>query len=210
VSYDVSLLDPVTGETLDLPYQHLMIGGTYQADYDEHTGKFSPKATTEAYLNITYNYSKYYSEATNSDPRFAHDEPSYYRDDGSVGKTITEYGLRGLNGKTGFDSIYMLQDMIDRLERKYHPNGIWLTTERVRRVIYMPKINKAQDINMAIDDFGFCHSALDNAEYYNVYMDVYEGSTDNYWFPTAACALRPLYQLLTMAKLRPDGVLEVL
>lgn len=210
MSYDVSLVDPVTRETLDLPHKHLMIGGTYRADYNKATGEFTPSAITEAYLNITYNYAGYYSEATKDDPRFAHDEPAFYADDGSVGKTITEYGLRGLKGKTGLDSISMLQDMIDRLERKYHANGIWLTTERVRRVIYMPSINKAKDIMSAIDELGFDHPALDGAESYNVFMDVYEGDTDNYWFPTAASALRPLYQLLTMAKLRPDGVWEVM
>lgn len=209
MSYDVSLVDPVTRETLDLPFKHLMIGGTYQADYNEETGEFTPSAITEAYLNITYNYSGYYSEATKEDPRFAHDEPSFYKDDGTVGKLVTEYGLRGLNGKTGLESIPMLHDMIDRIERRYHANGIWLTTERVRRVLYMPKINMAHDTMVAIDLLGFDHPALDGAESYNVFMDVYEGNTDNYWFPTAASALKPLYQLLTMAKLRPDGVWEV-
>lgn len=209
MSYDVSLVDPVTRETLDLPFKHLMIGGTYQADYNEATGEFTPSAITEASLNITYNYSGYYLESTKDDPRFAHDEPSFYSSDGTIGKVVTEYGLRGLSGKTGLESIPMLQDMIDRLERKYHANGIWITTERVRRVMYMPSINKAQDIMRAIDELGFDHPALNGAEYYNVFVDVYEGNTDNYWFPTAASALIPLYQLLTMAKLRPDGVWEV-
>ena len=210
MSYAVSLVDAVTIETIDLPLKHLMIGGTSQADYNEETGEFTPSAITEASLNITYNYSGYYLESTKDDPRFAHDEPSFYRSDGTIGKVVTEYGLRGLSGKTGLESIPMLQDTIDRLERKYHANGIWITTERVRRVMYMPSINKAQDIMGVIDELGFDHPALNGAEYYNVFVDVYEGDTDNYWFPTAASALRPLYQLLTMAKLRPDGVWEVM
>ena len=42
MSYDIRLKDPVTDETLELPVKHVMTGGTYQADYDERTGTFSP------------------------------------------------------------------------------------------------------------------------------------------------------------------------
>ena len=41
MSYDIRLMDPVTEETIELPVKHVMIGGTYQADYDERTGTFS-------------------------------------------------------------------------------------------------------------------------------------------------------------------------
>ena len=33
-----------------------------------------------------------------------------------------------------------------------------------------------------------------------------EGPCDDYWEATAANAIRPLHQLIAMAKLRPDGV----
>ena len=33
-----------------------------------------------------------------------------------------------------------------------------------------------------------------------------EGETDNYWCPTAANAIRPLYQLIALSNMRPDGV----
>lgn len=36
-----------------------------------------------------------------------------------------------------------------------------------------------------------------------------EGDTSDYWEVTAANALIPLYQLLTLSKMRPDGVWEV-
>ena len=38
--------------------------------------------------------------------------------------------------------------------------------------------------------------------------EISEGDTTNYWEDTAANALRPLYQLIAMARIRPDGVWE--
>jgi hypothetical protein len=49
MSYDISLNDPVTGETIELDDSHQMKGGTYAIG-----------GTPEASLNVTYNYSKYY------------------------------------------------------------------------------------------------------------------------------------------------------
>ena len=50
MSYDIRLMDPVTEETIELPVKHVMIGGTYQAEYDERTGTFSPKPIREEWL----------------------------------------------------------------------------------------------------------------------------------------------------------------
>ena len=36
--------------------------------------------------------------------------------------------------------------------------------------------------------------------------DISEGPCKDYWEATAANAIRPLYQLLAMARLRPDGI----
>ena len=116
MSYDIRLKDPVTDETLDLPVKHVMTGGTYQADYNERTGTFSPRPISEAWLNITYNYSHYYYEATEGDSRFAHDEISAYYADGTTGPVETEYGIRGIYGKTGAESIPMLEDMLERIQ----------------------------------------------------------------------------------------------
>lgn len=39
MSYDISLMDSVTNEVAEVP-GHLMIGGTYLADYHPETGTF--------------------------------------------------------------------------------------------------------------------------------------------------------------------------
>ena len=111
MSYDIYLKEPSSGETIMLPMKHLMTGGTYKADYDEMTGEFSPLAICDAWLNITYNYGHYYYEATENDARFAHDEISAYYADGTTGPVKTEYGIRGIYGKRGVESIPMLKDI---------------------------------------------------------------------------------------------------
>ena len=47
MSYDIYLKEPVTGEVANVP-GHLMIGGTYKADYHQETGTFTPALNTEA------------------------------------------------------------------------------------------------------------------------------------------------------------------
>ena len=47
VSYDIYLKEPVTGEVVSVP-GHLMIGGTYKADYHPKTGTFTPALNKEA------------------------------------------------------------------------------------------------------------------------------------------------------------------
>ena len=49
MSYDIYLTDPVTHEPLKLEAAHHMRGGTY-----------AMSGTTEAWLNITYNYADWY------------------------------------------------------------------------------------------------------------------------------------------------------
>lgn len=198
MSYDIRLKDPVTDETLDLPVKHVMTGGTYQADYDEQTRTFSAKPISEAWLNVTYNYGRYYYDATDGDSRFAHDEISAYYADGTTGPVKTEYGIRGIYGKTGVESIPMLEDMIERIKEKYKPAGEWLITSR-DRTRYRDKSGKEVDFYYALHHRDECTSE-DYTE------DIREGPCDDYWEATAANAIRPLYQLIAMAKLRPDGV----
>ena len=135
MSYDIRLKDPVTDETLDLPVKHVMTG----------TRTFSPKPISEAWLNVTYNYGRYYYDATDGDPRFAHDEISAYYADGTTGPVKTEYGIRGIYGKTGVESIPMLEDMIERIKAKYKPDGEWLITSR-ERTRYRDKSGKEASI----------------------------------------------------------------
>lgn len=49
MSYDIDLLDPLTGKTLQIERPHHMRGGTYQLG-----------GSTELSLNVTYNYSRHY------------------------------------------------------------------------------------------------------------------------------------------------------
>lgn len=49
MSYDISLLDPITKKVLHAPAPHQLFGGTHAVD-----------GTTELWLNVTYNYSKHF------------------------------------------------------------------------------------------------------------------------------------------------------
>lgn len=80
MSYDIDLKDPVTGETLQLDAPHQMKGGTYCVG-----------GTTEASLNVTYNYSRH-----------------FYR-------VFGEGGIRSIYGKTGAESIPLLAGAIAQL-----------------------------------------------------------------------------------------------
>ena len=153
MSYDIRLVDPVTKESLLLEQPHFITGGTYAIG-----------GTKELWLNITYNYGRYYYEATEGDPDFAHDEVTAYYADGTTGPIETEYGIRGIYGKSGAQSIPLLERMIERIKAKYQDNkGGWITTE---------------------------------------------GPNQDYWAATAANALKPLYQLIVFAQMRPDGLWE--
>lgn len=203
VSYDIYLKDRVSGKTIELPTKHIMTGGTYRADYDEKTGLFSPQPISEAWLNVTYNYAHYYYEATEGGPRFAHDEISAYYADGTTGPVKTEYGIRGIYGKTGAESLPLFDDMIARIEAKYKVNGKWISTDRERRRYLDAKTHKELDfwndvMNKKMPEGSYI------VEKYTV--SVNEGPNSDYWEATAANAIKPLIQLKTMASLRPDGV----
>lgn len=49
MSYDIELVDPVTGKVIELDEKHHMKGGTYAVG-----------GTFEAHLNITWNYAPHY------------------------------------------------------------------------------------------------------------------------------------------------------
>ena len=189
MSYDISLVDPVTKEPLHCEQPHMIRGGTYAIG-----------GTTELWLNITYNYAHYYYEATDGDPRFAHDKVLCYYEDGSKGPIETEYGIRGIYGKTGAESIPMLRDMIDRITAKYKPDSQnWISTKRKKQRV--------------LDEYGVEHKDAYRliisgkpytTEDYEV--EVSEGPCKDYWEPTAANAIGPLYKLIALAQLRPDGL----
>ena len=133
MSYDISLVDPVTKETLVADTPHQMRGGTYAID-----------GTDEMWLNVTYNYGR------------------WYRKDYAFG----ENGIRSINGLSGAESISVLKNAIAGLEESKEE---------------LPE----EEVNQCL-----------------------EQGVSGYWMPTRENAIRPLYQLLAMAQMRPDGVWE--
>ena len=174
MSYDISLNDPVTGKVANVP-GHLMHGGTYRADYHPETGTFTPALNTDADLNITYNYGRYYYEV------------------------YPEQGIRTIYGMSGYDSIAVLEKMIAYIDEKYKRSGEWITTKREKTVYY--------DSNG--EEVDFDSIILGKKEYVRdekIEIDVWEGDTSDYWLATAANAMKPLYQLIVLAKMRPDCI----
>lgn len=84
MSWDISLINPVTRETIHFDKPHQMQGGTYALG-----------GTTEAWLNVTYNYSRW-----------------YYRPD----VFDKENGIRLIDGMLAGDSIPVLEKAITALE----------------------------------------------------------------------------------------------
>lgn len=173
MSYDIYLEDPVTKESAVMP-GHCMTGGTYKAVYDPNTGTFSPAVNTEAELNITYNYSRYYCD-------------------------VYEDGIRHIYGMQGADSIAVLENMILQIEEKYKKDGAWITTKRVKTIYIDDEGKKIENIVDVITKKVTYQEEKREVE-------VYEGSNEDYWKSTAGNAIKPLYQLLALAKLRPDCI----
>lgn len=136
MSYDILLRDPVTKDTVHFDSSHQMAGGT-----------FAVGGTTEAWLNITYNYAK------------------WYRIDGVFPDKGEDYnGIRSIYGLSGADSIPVLKHAIQTLENMDE--------------------DLVEEQKKEFEDRG-----------------VY-----GYWMPTRKNAIRPLYQLLAMATMRPDAI----
>jgi len=94
MSYDIELQDPVTKETLELDSNHHMRGGTYALG-----------GTSDASLNITYNYAKHFYRVINEDQ-----------------------GVRFIYGKSGADSIPILENAISALGDEVD-DDYWKPTE---------------------------------------------------------------------------------
>ena len=120
MSYDIHLKEPVSGEVASVP-GHLMIGGTYKADYHSETGTFTPALHTEANLNVTYNYGRYY-------------------------KDVYEKGIRQIYGMSGVDSILVLEHMISEIMKKYMKDDVWINTKRTKIICYDEKRNELDNM----------------------------------------------------------------
>lgn len=135
MSYDIYLRNRVTKETVHFDTPHQMAGGTYAVG-----------GTTEAWLNVTYNYAQW-----------------YYKDGVFPDNGEDNSGIRSIYGLSGADSIPVLEHAIKALES--------MTEDLTEKEIQEYK----------------------------------DGGAGGYWTPTRANAIRPLYQLLAMAKMRPDA-----
>lgn len=197
MGYDISLKEPVTKEEIELPVKHLMIGNTYAADYDPNTGRFTPKPTSEAHLGITYNYSNYYYDAAERDIRFY---GNLEDDDEREKEQPRNLGIRGIYGKTGAESIPMLQDMIRRITEKYQKDGEWIITERTK-IRYLDAVTDEE-----IDLFKDIIDGKRDYRKEEYTVQISEAPNDNYWEATAGNAIKPLHYLVAMAQLRPDGI----
>lgn len=96
MSYDIELQDLVTKEALQLDAPHHMRGGTYAMG-----------GTTDAHLNVTYNYAPHFRKAFgDSDVELSSFDKMF-----GGGKT----GIRKLYGMTGAESISVLERAISEL-----------------------------------------------------------------------------------------------
>ena len=136
MSYDISLNDPVTKVPIEIDSPHFIQGGTYQVG-----------GTKELWLNITYNYGRYYCKAFEDNPK------------------TQEKGIRAIYGLTGLDSIPIIEKAIDKLKSDE-----------------IPDLSPEERAELEADN------------------------VTGYWLPTKENALKPLYSLITFAKMRPDGV----
>lgn len=118
MSYDISLIDPVSKNTLEVEQPHFMHGGNYAMN-----------GTKEMWLNVTYNYYDKFAKAFG-----------------------TEEGIHVIENKSAVDTIPVLENAINALG----------------------------------DD-----------------------TSGDYWESTEGNAKKALVSLLTMAKMRPDGVWKI-
>jgi hypothetical protein len=102
MSYDIYLIDPVTGDTIELDAPHHMRGGTYAVG-----------GTTRAHLNVTYNYSAHFRRV------FEGWLPE---------RGVPVEGIRTIYGMTGAQSLPLLDKAISHLADDVAPD-YWQATE---------------------------------------------------------------------------------
>ena len=88
MSYDINILDPKTKEVIILDKPNTFKGGTYAVGN-----------SYEAWLNITYNYSKFYYDTINN-----------------------ELGIRWIYNKTGKECLPVLEKAVAQLGTKQSDN----------------------------------------------------------------------------------------
>ena len=122
-----------------------------------------------------------------------------YNYSGYYYETYKEDGIRIIYGMSAIDSIPVLKKMIFCIEEKYKKNGEWIVSNG-RETVYYDKNDNEVDL---------CDIVFENAVYERkeeIEIKVSEGDTSDYWLATAANALKPLHQLIALAKMRPDCI----
>ena len=184
-------------------------------------GYLVPTTTTEAYLNITYNYSRYYYEAF-PDPETDDQVTQHEKEVNKYGICSTEGGIRSLQGVTGAKAIPFLKEMISRIEQRYkNPDGSWTLSARENDYIIDRRTGERVEASALVNVFsdglkiGLSQEEIDHIikERYEKRKEtimIDEGSKGkDYWSATAVNAIRPLYQLIAFSNLRPDGVWSI-
>lgn len=172
MSYDLELVNKKTGETAKMRHAQYVRGGTVPAVMDPVTGNLVQAEQIEASINVTFNYGRYYYEATDG-------------------------GLPGLDGTTPAESIPMLMDMVEKISKKYRYRDSddkleWIITEREKRVYFK---DGEELTNISFDDI--FHHRYDEAR--DITYHISEGDMSNYWTATAANAIKPLLDMIVMA-----------
>lgn len=93
MSYDIYLLDPVTKTPIEFDSKHHVVGGVFVLG-----------GTSEAWLNITYNYGQIFREK------------------------LGDGGIRRIYGKPGAETIPILEDAVSKLADDVDPD-YWKPTE---------------------------------------------------------------------------------
>ena len=93
MSYDISLLEPGTDDVIEFDEPHQIRGGTHEIG-----------GTTQAWLNVTYNYAKHFVK-------------------------MGDEGIRTIYGMTGEESIPILEKAISGLKDDAVPINYWKPTE---------------------------------------------------------------------------------
>lgn len=112
MSYDIELTDPVTGDTLDLDAPHHMRGGTYAVG-----------GSTQAHLNVTYNYFPQFARAFDDLPAPRPKAPQWMHTAGGAVR-----GVRTIYGLTGAESLPILDKAIASLGNDVDPD-YWKATD---------------------------------------------------------------------------------
>jgi hypothetical protein len=130
---------------------------------------------------------------TDAELNITYNYGSYYSD------VYKGKGIRAIYGMSGFDSIPVLEKMISAIEKKYKPDGEWIISKR-KKTAYYDKNDRE------IDRYDVIFGKNECVREDEIEIEVNEGDTNDYWLPTAANALRPLYQLVALVKMRPDCI----